>query len=107
MFSLKRTSGKVVLVADVEDLSVGVAVVALSKTTAKILASERMRLSIEERTQDQSVAAITQLLGECADKVLKEYAGTNAPHSSKPPQAAYAILKSPWTRLPTAHLEEV
>ena len=58
----RRTSGKVVLVADVEDLSVGVSVVVLSRTQATILASERMRLPMEERTRDQSASAVVQLL---------------------------------------------
>ena len=107
MFSLKRTSGKVVLVADVEDLSVGVSIVALSKTSATILVGERMRLPIEDRGEDQSASAIVQLLGECADKVLKAYANTNAKNSPRPPHATYAILKSPWTRMRTAHVEEV
>ncbi len=107
MFSLKRTSGKVVLVADVEDVSVGVSVALLSKTQATILASERMRLPLEERTQDQSASAVVQLLEECADKVLKAYAGGDATHAPKQPQTIYAIIRSPWTRLRTAHAEEV
>lgn len=101
MFS-KRTSGKVVLVTDVGDLSVGVSIVVLADSgPATILAGERKTLPIEERTLEQSAAAISTLLEQTIESVLKSYMA-DAKKNPKPPAAAYAILHSPWTRFRTA-----
>lgn len=107
MFSRKRASGKAVLIADVGDSSVGVSVVEIAKNgPAAVLLGERMTLPIESRGKDQSAAGVLQLLEQCADKVLKSYAGVDAKNAPAPPQAVYAILRAPWTRFRTAQIEE-
>lgn len=104
---LKHSTGKVVLVADVEDASVGVCIVQLAfRGPAVVLAAERMRLPIEERSSDQSVVAIVQTLEQCVDTVLKKYAGTDAKLSPKPPHDVYAIVRAPWSRYRTASASE-
>lgn len=98
MFS-KSASGKAVLVADVDDTSVGISFVELSKTgPASILAAERMTLPIEERTTSQSASAVIQLLEKCLDTSLKAHAIQ--------PKAIYAIVRAPWTRFRTAEVAE-
>ena len=84
-------------------MSVGVSIAALSQEHVTILAGERMRLSLEERSSDQGAIAIIQLLSECVDKVIKTYSVPSA----TPLRCAYVILRAPWTRLRTAHIDDV
>lgn len=107
MFSLKRATGKVVLVADIEDASVGVSVVQLTTHgPAIILASERMRLPFEDRSQDQASVAVLQLLEECIGKIFKSYASTDAKSIPQTPHDVYVIVRAPWTRYRTAAADE-
>jgi hypothetical protein len=99
MFRSKRASGKAVLVADIDDASVGISLVELSKSgPASVIVAERLMLPIEERTGAQSVSAILQLLEQCTDKVMKMHDAT--------PTAIYVVLRAPWTRFRTAQAEE-
>ncbi|MEK7098411.1 MAG: hypothetical protein AAB908_00755 [Patescibacteria group bacterium] len=105
---LKRSTGKVVLVADIDDMSVGVSIVRLIPgEPAVVISKKRETLPLEERTKEHSAAAISQLLEKNAGDVLKSYAGTAAKAAPKPPVAVYAILHAPWTRFRTAETEEL
>jgi hypothetical protein len=96
----KRATGKAVLIADIDDASVGVSIVELEKHgRANIIAIERKVLSVEERTGVQNVAGITQLLEQCVAALLKT---PDVPV----PTHAYAILRAPWTRFRTAQFAE-
>jgi len=98
MFS-KRAPGKAVLVADVDDASVGISFVELAKDApATVVAAERTSLPIEERTSDQSATRIIQLFKESLEKGLKS--------RSEPPVAAHIILRAPWTRFRTVEASE-
>ncbi|HEV8592155.1 MAG TPA: hypothetical protein VGQ55_08635, partial [Pyrinomonadaceae bacterium] len=101
-----RTSGSV-LIADIDDISVGVSVVERSaEAPVTICVAERMQLGVEDRSQTQSAAGISQLLEQCMDAVLKTYAGADAKHTPKSPSEIYCILRSPWTHFRTAQFEE-
>ena len=103
----KRTSGKVVLVADVEDTSVGVSIVQLSKNgSAAILISGRKSLSLEDRSADQSASGVVRLLEESTDAALKSY-NTSEGKNIPPPHDVYAVLRAPWTRFRTVQAEEM
>lgn len=104
---LKRSAGKVVLIADVDDLSVGVAIVRLEKGgPATVLSKKREMLTPEMRAKEQSAAAISQMLEKNIGDVVKSYIGADAKAAPKPPVAVYAILRAPWTRFRTAEAEE-
>lgn len=107
MFSFKRASGKVVLVADVDDMSVGVSVVELAAhAPAAVLSCERQTLPLEDRSLEQSVVAVTKLLEDCTDQALKAYMASDAKKAPKPLRAVYVILRAPWTRFRTSFAEE-
>lgn len=102
MFRLKRHKGTV-LVVDVDDASVGVALVDLGDK-ARIVQSTRVTLPVEQRSPDHSATAVVALLEETAQKIVQAYAaGAGAP----PLIASYAIIRSPWTRFRTVQAEEV
>lgn len=102
MFS-RRQAGKVVLVSDLDDMSVGVSLVRFEKTGAPtVIASQRTMLPIEERSKDQAAAGIVQALDETVAKLMKAATDRKVP----PPRGAYAILHAPWTRFRTAFAEE-
>lgn len=102
-----HASGKAALIADVSDSGVGVSIVQLSgHGPATILQSDRMSLPAEDRATSQSVAGILGLFEQCVDKALKDYAGTDPKKAPPPPQAAYVILRAPWTRFRTAQAQE-
>lgn len=94
----KRASGKVVLVADLDDVSVGISLAELGTGPASILASDRALLPLEDRTLAQSAAGVVKLLEEMADKFLKANPMRVA--------AVYVILRAPWTRFRTAAASE-
>ncbi len=98
MFS-KRAPGKVVLIADVDDASVGISFVELaSGAPAVVVAAERTSLPIEERTAAQSVTRIVQLFKDSLEKGLKSH--------TEPPVAVHIILRAPWSRFRTAEASE-
>jgi len=102
MFS-HRSEGKPVLVADIEDGSVGISLVSLAKNgPAEVHASLRTRLSIEDRTSDQARSAIVKSLEESIGKLTKsaQDAGTEPAH------AVYATVRAPWTRFRTAEAQQ-
>lgn len=100
MFS--RSAGKPVLIADVGDASVGVSLVTLGDGPAEVIRSLRATLSIENRTSDQTAAAITQLLEDSVTKLLAPQSGTK----NETLHAVRVILRAPWTRFRTAHTED-
>lgn len=102
MFGSKRHKGTV-LVADVDDASVGVALVELGER-ARIIRSERALLPIEKRSPDHSASAVAQLLSDSLEKVVKAH---TADSKAPPILASYAIVRAPWIRFRTAHVEEV
>ncbi len=105
MFGRQRQKGNAVLVADVDDTSVGVCILQTTASgPARILVSDRQTLPIENRSPAQGASAITQLLETCADAVVKKYQ-TDTPRGA-PPSAVYAIIKAPWTRFRTVQAEE-
>ncbi|HWO07206.1 MAG TPA: hypothetical protein VNM40_01325 [Candidatus Paceibacterota bacterium] len=105
MFSLGTAKGKVALIADIDDISVGVAIVELSASgPVALLTSDRVMLPIENRDARQSVAGIAQALEQCADKVIKAYIGNGAKRPA--PEAVHIILRTPWTRFRTAQAEK-
>jgi hypothetical protein len=99
-----RASGKAALIADIDDSSVGVSIVELSKKgPSAVVAGERMLLPIESRTADQSIAGILQFLEQCADKVIKAHTTDGKTPS---PRNIYVILRAPWTHFRTAQADE-
>jgi len=102
MFS-HRSAGKPVLVADIGDGSIGVSLVSLAGP-AEILLSKRATLPLEDRTREQSAAAIIKLLEETAGKLL----AASAPDGTKiaSPHAVYVIMQAPWTRFRTTSSDE-
>lgn len=102
MFGLRRQKGTV-LVVDVDDASVGVALVNLGDK-ATVMQSVRANLPVEERTPDHSATAVIGLLEETAQKLIQTY---SAGAGAAPIIASYAIIRSPWTRFRTAQAEEV
>ncbi len=108
MFSSKRASGKAVLIADVDDASVGVAIVRAPKEgPLVVLQSERKRLTIEDRTLEQRTAGVIQLLDACTDSVLKKYLASNEKHPPTIPHDIYAVVRSSWNHFKTALADEV
>jgi hypothetical protein len=101
MFS-HRSAGKPVLIADVGDGSIGISMVTLGET-AEVLRSMRATLPIEDRTREQSAAAIIKLLEESLGKIL----GASGP-GSKPvtPHAVHIVMRAPWTRFRTTSADE-
>lgn len=104
MFS-KRSAGKPVLIADIGDASLAVSLARLAPHTAEILLSIRATLPIEERTKEQTIAAITKLLEETVAKVLAAPMPDGG--SPIPPHEIYAVMRAPWTRFRTAKTEEI
>ncbi len=101
MFSRKST-GNVVLVMDVDDASVGVSIVEYG-TSATIRAGARARVTLDTRTDNQIVAALTEIAGTTIAQVLASH--TAAP-GAKPVDAIFLILHSPWTSTRTASVGE-
>lgn len=98
----KRASGKAVLIADVDDISVGVSIVELSASgPAAVHISERAMLPIEDRSVEQSATAVLKLLDECVSKVLKAN-----PDEKILPLSVYVVVHAPWTRFRTAQASE-
>lgn len=101
MFSSQRQKGTV-LVVDVDDASVGVAIVATGEV-AYMRQANRAMLPVEKRSPEHSASAIAQLLADTIDATMKAYmSDVNA----APIAATYAIVRAPWVRFRTAHLEE-
>jgi hypothetical protein len=99
MFSVSRLQGKPVFIADIEDGSVGVALVTLAKgAAAEVHSSIRATLPIEERTTEQSAAAILQLLETTIGKLMGAHPSV--------PHAVHVVLRAPWTRFRTTKAEE-
>lgn len=103
MLGLKRRGEKVVLIADLDDASVGVALARVGDT-AVVIRSERANLPVENRDMGHSASAITQLLEATVKKVVETYM---ASQSGGAITASFAIIRSPWTRFRTAQVEEV
>lgn len=101
----RKSAGKPVFVAEVESGSVAAAVVVFSGEQARILASERSVLPLDQKTKDQAQTGIPTLLAEVSEKVLKKY--TEGDHAKKfgAPRSVHAIVGSPWVRSRTAHAE--
>jgi len=101
MFGSKRHKGTV-LIADVDDASVGVALVELG-ARARVIRSQRALLPIEQRSPDHSASAVAQLLGDSLEKVVTAHAA-----DPKAPAivGSYAVVRSPWIRFRTAQAEE-
>lgn len=107
MFSLKRPKGTAVLVADIDDMSVGVSVVHLgSDGPVTIVASERRRLPFESRTKEQTIVGVGKLLEEVTNSVVKTYTGADAKNAPPPLKRAYAILHAPWSKFRTETASE-
>ncbi len=107
MFPFRHTSGKVVLIADVDDMSVGIAVLQLSHSgPARALACERRMLPIEERNESQALAGITQLFDQTLESLIKKYLTLDAKKPSVPIDEGYAIVRAPWTHFRSAEAEE-
>lgn len=102
MFGMKRHAGTV-LVADVDEASVGVSLVRLD-AKAEIIQSFRVNLPAEKRSPDHSVSAITQLLGETVEKAVQVHA---ADPKATPLAGSYIIVHAPWTRFRTSQAEEM
>lgn len=102
MFS-SRSEGKPVLIADIGDGSVAIALVLLANNKpAQVIASVRETLTPEERPKAQILTAIHGLLESVTTKILahptaKEYAT---------PRAVYATVRAPWTSFRTRETEE-
>lgn len=103
MFGMKRQKKGVVLVVDVDDASVGVALVRTGEK-ATVVSGERATLPLENRDTAHSVSAVTQLLEATVKKLVDAHAGN--PGAGTILQT-YAIIRSPWTRFRTAQAEEV
>lgn len=103
MFGSKRQKKGVVLVVDIDDASVGVALVRTDEK-AVILRAERATLPFENRDTAHSVSAVTQLLEATVKKVVDAYAADPTAHTII---KTFAIIRSPWTRFRTAQAEEV
>lgn len=102
MFGSKRHKGTV-LVADVDDASVGVALVELGER-ARIMRFERALLPFEKRSADHSASAVAQLLSDALDKVVKAH---TADPKANAITGSYAIVRAPWIRFRTAQAEEL
>jgi hypothetical protein len=101
MFGLKRQKGTV-LVVDVDDASVGVAIVRCGDL-ATVVQCTRATLPPAERSPDHSATAAVRLLEETAQKAVQAYAADTA---APPLIGSYAIIRSPWTRFRTTQAEE-
>ena len=100
MFS-SRLEGKPVLVADIGDGSVAVSFVTMGRSPVEVHASARAMLPFEDRSREQTLAAITNCLKDTTEKLLKAYLqkGGTAPH------AVHVVLRAPWTRFRTARAD--
>lgn len=104
MFS-HRSAGKPVLVADIGDGWLSVALVILNPAvTSEVVASLRAALPVETRSREQSAAAIIPLLETSITKLLTPSANAAALPT---PEEIHAVVRSPWTRFRTARSEEV
>ena len=100
-----RSKGRPVLVADIEDGSVGVSIVTFSQEgPAEVILSERKLLTFEARSREQAAVAITQLLEETTAMLLTALAKRT--DKVRTPEHIYAILRAPWTRFRTVKTEE-
>ncbi|OGG53225.1 hypothetical protein A3H16_02545 [Candidatus Kaiserbacteria bacterium RIFCSPLOWO2_12_FULL_53_8] len=97
---------KVIAVADIGSGSAGFAVLAVRATgPATILAADRSILGIEERTKEQLIVGIGQMLSDVGTKVLKSYTESAAGKKLGPPQQVYCIIRAPWARSFSANAE--
>lgn len=101
MLGLQRHTGNMVLIADVDDGSVGIALIKTGEH-ASIIRTLRINIPIENRTPDQSIAAIGASLQENVQKIVAD-TGT----MPMPIAEVYCIVRSPWTQFRTAQTEEV
>ncbi|MFZ2555787.1 MAG: hypothetical protein WAZ27_01695 [Minisyncoccia bacterium] len=101
MSLFSRSEGKPVLIADIGEASVGVALTTLSKNgPAHVIRSIRETLAPETRTSAQSATAIQALLESIVTKILTQSSVRTNPH------AVYAVLRAPWTQFRTSETEE-
>lgn len=97
---LPRKRRKVVAVADVGSGSVGVAILSLQPDApAKILASERFVLPLEDRKKDATLTALGDNLVQVGQKVMKRY--TRDRKNPEPPELLYCVIHAPWTHSAT------
>lgn len=82
-------------------VSVGIAHGAAGKPPS-IVAAERLVLPLEERTQEQTIAALKQRLIDAGSKVLAAYTSTRA---GRPVSAVYAFIRAPWAQSRTVRAE--
>lgn len=103
MLGASRLGGKPVLIADIGDGSVAVSVVTVGRIPLKVHASMRAMLPFEERSREQTLAAITTLFKDTTEKLLKAH----VQKGSAAPQAVHVVLRAPWTRFRTARADGV
>lgn len=104
---LGHRGSSVACIADIEDGSVGVALVAFSDSKpAQVLVSERRSLSPDQSGGEKSPVPITSLFSECLESVLKNYNASDAVKSAGPPKSVHVFLHAPWTHARIASVEE-
>ena len=100
MFGASKSSEKVFAVADIGSGSAAVAIVALkSGAPAHIIATSRVVLPFEDRTEAATMKGVVASLADAAKKALTQYQST--PYAKIPISGSYAILRAPWTHSKT------
>ena len=83
---------KIVVIVDIGSASASVSVVSLQKASpARVLASHRASVAMEDRIPDHAAAALGNAIAEASQKVLALYTKHEAP------QDVFAIVRAPWT----------
>lgn len=102
-----RQKGVPVLVADIESGSAGAAIVFVhTGGAARVLASERAMLSIEERISNHRVRAAVKLMGEIAAHVAGKYNASDSAKKYGHVQKMCAIVGAPFCRSRSVSAEE-
>ncbi|HVM73874.1 MAG TPA: hypothetical protein VMU13_03310 [Candidatus Paceibacterota bacterium] len=100
MFGHSHSSKKLVVVADIESASVAFAALALSNDgPATIVASSRVSLPFEERTEDATIKGLLAGLDEAGTKLRSTL--STGPYKKSHISHIYAVLNAPWIRSKT------
>lgn len=101
MFSFRRSEGKSVFVADIDDGSVSVALMRETGSELEIAASVHSSLTPESRTREQAASLVATELTSATERLLKT---PGLDHVE--PASVHVIARTPWTHFRTARATE-
>lgn len=108
---VRRYTTRSVIVFDIGSGSVAAAVVHINEhEEARVVAAKRSVLSLEERTEEQTIAALERAMREAGTTVIERYRTSEAASQAGPIKHVHIVVHTPWIGSKTgearAHLQK-